>query len=105
MQFELDITLLAITAALAVRFGVLAATLPLLDIRSVPPLWRVALAVSFAAALAPGIVKALPEANVSLSCPRLAIGAMRIFGKSPKLHPSTLTTSFVAVTTTGVDVA
>lgn len=77
MQFELDITLLAITAALAIRFGVLAATLPLMDIRSVPPLWRVALAVSFAAALAPGIVKTLPEANISLAWPSLVMEAVR----------------------------
>jgi flagellar biosynthesis protein FliR len=61
VQFEIDITLMAITAALAVRFGVLAATLPLLDLRSVPPLWRVALAISFAAALAPGIARSLPD--------------------------------------------
>jgi len=77
VQFELDITLLAITAALAIRFGVLAATLPLLDMRSVPPLWRVALAVSFAAALAPGIVQALPETSVSLAWPALVMECVR----------------------------
>ena len=77
MQFELDITLLAITAALAVRFGVLAATLPLLDMRSVPPLWRVALAFSFAAALAPGIAESLPAAPVSLAWPYLVMECAR----------------------------
>ncbi len=77
MQFELDITLLAVTAALAVRFGVLAATLPLLDIRSVPPLWRVALAVSFAAALAPGIARTIPVGTVSLAWPNLVMEAVR----------------------------
>lgn len=77
MQFELDITLLAITAALAVRFGVLAATLPLLDMRSVPPLWRIALAFSFAAALAPGIAKSLPAPAVTLSWPVLVMEAVR----------------------------
>lgn len=77
MQFELDITLLAITAALAVRFGVLAATLPLLDMRSVPPLWRVALAFSFAAALAPGIAQSLPGTTVSLAWPALVMECVR----------------------------
>ncbi len=77
MQFELDITLLAITAALAVRFGVLAATLPLLDMRSVPPLWRIALAFSFAAALAPGIANSLPAPAVTLSWPVLVMEAVR----------------------------
>lgn len=77
MQFELDITLLAVTAALAVRFGVLAATLPLLDIRSVPPLWRVALAISFAAALAPGIARSIPVGSVSLAWPALVMEAVR----------------------------
>ncbi len=77
MQFELDITLLAVTAALAVRFGVLAATLPLLDLRSVPPLWRIALAFSFAAALAPGIAKTLPSPTVSLAWPVLVMECVR----------------------------
>ena len=77
MQLELDLTLLAITAALAVRFGVLAATLPLLDMRAVPPLWRVALAFSFAAALAPGIAKAQPAASVSLAWPYLVMEGAR----------------------------
>jgi len=77
LQFELNITLLAVTAALAVRFGVLAATLPLLDIRSVPPLWRVALAVSFAAALAPGISRSMPVGAVSLAWPGLVMEAGR----------------------------
>ncbi len=77
MQFELDITLLAVTAALAVRFGVLAATLPLLDVRSVPPLWRVALAISFAAALAPGIARTLPVGAVTLAWPALVMEAVR----------------------------
>ena len=77
MQFEFDLTLLAITAALAVRFGVLAATLPLLDMRSVPPLWRVALAVSFAAALAPGIATTIPAGTVSLAWPSLVMECVR----------------------------
>jgi flagellar biosynthetic protein FliR len=77
VRFDIDLTLLAITAALAVRFGVLAATLPMLDLRSVPPLWRVALAVSFAAALAPGIAGSLPAATVSLAWPSLVLEGLR----------------------------
>ncbi|MBU8869853.1 MAG: flagellar biosynthetic protein FliR [Gemmatimonadales bacterium] len=77
MNFELDITHMAVTAALAIRFGVLAATLPLLDMRTVPPLWRVALAFSFAASLAPGIAAGLPAGSVDLSWPALVMEALR----------------------------
>lgn len=77
MQFEFDMTLLAVTAALAVRFGVLAATLPFLDTRAVPPLWRVALAVCFAAALAPGIAADLILSPAALTWPFLVMEALR----------------------------
>jgi len=77
VQFELDITLLAITAALFVRFVVLTATLPLLDLRSVPPLWRVALAFCFAGALAPAVRTAVPLATLQLSWPVLLLEALR----------------------------
>jgi flagellar biosynthetic protein FliR len=45
--------------------------------RSVPPLWRIALAFSFAAALAPGIAKSLPAPAVTLSWPVLVMEAVR----------------------------
>jgi flagellar biosynthetic protein FliR len=77
MGFELDITLLAVTGALAIRFGVLAATLPLLDMRSVPPLWRLGLAFCFAGALAPGIAAGLPTGVVDLSWESLVLEALR----------------------------
>ncbi len=67
MSFELDITLLAVTLALVIRFGVMIATMPLLDLRSVPPLWRLAMAFCFAGALAPGIAATIPAGSVSLS--------------------------------------
>jgi flagellar biosynthetic protein FliR len=60
VQFDLDITLMAITAALFIRFAVLAATLPMLDMKSVPPLWRFGLAFCFATALAPAVREAVP---------------------------------------------
>jgi flagellar biosynthetic protein FliR len=77
VAIELDLTFLAVAAALAVRFGVLAATLPLMDLRSVPPLWRVALAVAFAAALAPVVVRSLPPGAVNLTWPALVLEAVR----------------------------
>jgi len=77
VAFELNLTFLAVTAALAIRFGVLAATLPLLDMRAVPPLWRVALAVTFALALSPVIMRALPVQAISLSWPVLVLEAVR----------------------------
>ena len=77
MSIGLDINLLAVGAALMVRFAVLAATLPLLELRSVPPLWRVGLAVSFAAALAPGIAAGLPVGTLDLSWPSLVLEALR----------------------------
>ena len=77
MGFSLDITLLAVTGALVLRFGVLAATLPLLDMRSVPPLWRLGMAFCFAAALAPGIAAGLPAGAVDLSWQVLLMEAVR----------------------------
>lgn len=67
MVFEFDITLLAVTFALAVRFSVLAATLPMLDVRSVPALWRLALAGMLAAALAPAVAPHVPPGAITLA--------------------------------------
>lgn len=77
MQFQIDLSLVAVTAALAVRFGVLAATLPLLDLRSVPPLWRVALAVCFATAMAPAVMESVPASSIDLSLGGLVLEAVR----------------------------
>lgn len=77
MGFQLDITLLAVLGSLAVRFGVLAATLPLLDLRSVPPLWRFGLAVCLAASLAPGVAAGLPDGSLNLSWKFLVVEAVR----------------------------
>jgi flagellar biosynthesis protein FliR len=77
MIFEMDIPLLAIGGALALRFSVLAATMPMLDMRSVPPLWRVAIAFCFSAALAPGIAAVTPVGSVDLSWQGFALEAMR----------------------------
>ena len=77
MQFHIDLSLIAVTAALAVRFGVLAVTLPLLDLRSVPPLWRVALAVCFATAMAPAVMESIPAGSIDLSLAGLVLEALR----------------------------
>ncbi len=77
MNFEFDITLMAIAGALALRFGVLAATLPMLDMRSVPPLWRVAMAVAFSTALAPGIASVTNGNSIDFSWSGLAFEGMR----------------------------
>ncbi len=66
MQFDLDITLMAITAALFVRFAVLMGTLPMLEMRSVPPLWRFAMAFCFAVSLAPAVRQAVPYGAIDL---------------------------------------
>ncbi len=77
MQFDLDITLLGITLSLFLRFAVLTATLPMLDMRSVPPLWRMALAFCFATVLAPAVREAVPVGVVSLAWPALLAEAVR----------------------------
>ncbi len=77
MQFDLDITLIAITASLFVRFGVLTATLPMLDLRAVPPLWRIALAGCFAGALAPAVRLAVPDIVITWSWQILLAEAVR----------------------------
>ena len=69
--------MLAVMGALTLRFSILAATMPMLDMKSVPPLWRLAIAFSFSAALAPGITSVLPAGMVDLSWQVMALEAMR----------------------------
>lgn len=77
MQLEIDVTLMAITAALFVRFAVLAATLPMLDMKSVPPLWRFGLAFCFAAALAPAVRGAVSFGVIDLRWQTLVMETAR----------------------------
>jgi flagellar biosynthetic protein FliR len=77
MSFELDITLIAVTMTLVIRFGIMAATLPLLDLRSVPPVWRIAMAFSFALALAPSVAATIPDGSISFNWRVLAMEGMR----------------------------
>ncbi len=77
MGISIPLPLIAVFAALAVRFAVLAATLPLLELRSDPPHWRFGLAASFAGALAPSVAATLPVGSLDLAWPSLAMEAMR----------------------------
>lgn len=76
MHFNLDITLIAIAAALFLRFSVLAATLPMLEIRAVPPLWRFGMAFCFAAALTPAVRAVVPTGALDLRWPVLLVEAV-----------------------------
>ena len=77
MSFDLDITLMAVTAALFVRFAVLTATLPMLDLRSVPVVWRLAVAFCFATALAPAVRAVVPFGVLDLRWQMLLAEALR----------------------------
>ncbi len=77
MSISLDMGLLAVTVALIIRFLVLTATLPLLDMQSVPPLWRVALAVCLGVALAPGVAARLGPLDVVWTWPVLVTEVLR----------------------------
>jgi len=70
--FHWDIINLAVFGAIALRCAVLAATLPLLDQRNVPLLWRLALSVVVALAVAPVVVSRLDLSTLQLSWPIVA---------------------------------
>ncbi len=77
MRITFDLTLLLTTAALVLRLSVLMATLPLLDLRAVPLLWRLALAAALAAALAPTVAPLVPPGTALLAWPTLVGEALR----------------------------
>ncbi len=77
MSFTVDITYFAVVGALTLRLGTMAATLPLLDQRAVPFLWRLALGAVLALALAPGVIAGMPPLPVSFSWPLLVGEAVR----------------------------
>lgn len=76
MNFDLDITYLAVAGALTLRLAIVTATLPLLDRASVPLLWRLAVAAALAGAMAPGILATTPPAT-SITWPMLITEALR----------------------------
>ncbi len=76
MALGVDMGLLLITAVIALRLAVLLALLPLMDNRSVPPLWRLAIAVPLAWALAPAALPHLEALPQPLGWPVLAMEAL-----------------------------
>ncbi len=67
MPLTIDLAWLMLTAVLALRMSIILALLPLLSGRSVPALWRVALAVALGAAAAPAVLDTLPPGPLVLT--------------------------------------
>jgi flagellar biosynthesis protein FliR len=77
MDLNLSSDYLLVTFALGLRLSVIAALLPLISGRSVPVLWRFALAGVIAAALSPVILNDMPLGAVDLTWPTFAGEAVR----------------------------
>jgi flagellar biosynthesis protein FliR len=77
MSNGFDATILLVTAVIALRLAVLAALLPVISAKSVPVLWRLALAVVIATAIAPTVTKELVEIPTHFSWELLTIEALR----------------------------
>lgn len=77
MAIHLDLTELAVTGMLALRFSVLVAVLPFLGHRTVPVVWRLGLAVVVAMAVAPVVMPAAYPAAQGLGWPGLVAAAAR----------------------------
>ncbi|MBU1072826.1 flagellar biosynthetic protein FliR, partial [bacterium] len=77
MQVSLDLTWVVVGLILTLRLSILAALLPLLSGLSVPPVWRLALAVCLAAATAPAVAAELAPAAFDLTWHGLLAEGMR----------------------------
>ncbi|MBK9303286.1 MAG: flagellar biosynthetic protein FliR [bacterium] len=77
LPVSLDFTWLVLTLALTLRLSILTAMLPLLSGTTVPPLWRVAIAVVIAGAVAPAVSAQLPPGPLDLSWESLAAEGLR----------------------------
>ncbi|MBK6898149.1 MAG: flagellar biosynthetic protein FliR [bacterium] len=77
LPVSLDFTWLVLTLALTLRLSLLTAMLPLLSGTTVPPLWRVAIAVVIAGAVAPAVSAQLPPGPLDLSWESLAAEGLR----------------------------
>ncbi len=82
MQVELDLTWMIVGLVLTLRLSVLAAVLPLLSGMTVPPVWRIALAVCLAAATAPTVAAELPAGALDLSWQGLMAEGLNSLGIS-----------------------
>lgn len=80
MRFDLDLTLVIVGLVLTLRLSVLTALMPLISGRSVPPTWRLALAVCLAAATAPAVAADLPPGSLDPSWQGLAAEGLRSLG-------------------------
>ncbi len=85
MQVELDLTWMIVGLVLTLRLAVLTAVLPLLSGMSVPPVWRIALAVTLAAATAPAVAAELPAGSLDLTWHGLVAEGLRSLGISALL--------------------
>jgi flagellar biosynthesis protein FliR len=77
MNNAFDATSLLVTVVIALRLSILSALLPVISGKSVPVLWRIALAVVIAAAIAPTITNDLENLPTSFSWEILAVEAMQ----------------------------
>ncbi len=77
MTLSIDMTSVAVGGALALRLATLAALLPFLNARSVPLLWRLALAGVLAVALTPAVASGLPPGAIALSWSSVVGEALR----------------------------
>ncbi len=66
MNFVLDVGSLAVAGALALRFSILAATMPFLGHRSFPIVWKLALALVTASAVAPAVLETTDLSRLEL---------------------------------------
>jgi len=77
VTLTVDMTQVAVAGALALRLATLAALLPFLNARSVPLLWRLALAGVLALALTPVVAGTLPPGAIVLGWPSVVGEALR----------------------------
>ncbi len=80
MGFELDLTWMIVGLVLTLRLAMLTALLPLLAGRTVPPTWRIALAVCLAISTAPAIAAEMSPDALDLSWRGLAAEGLRSLG-------------------------
>ncbi len=77
MYSAFDASSLLVTVVIALRLSILSALLPVISGRSVPVLWRIALAVVIAAAIAPAITSELENLPTSFNWEILALEAFQ----------------------------
>ncbi len=79
MPISFDITVFVVAMVLTLRISILAALLPLISGRTVPVIWRLALAGVIAAACAPTVAMQLPPGPLNLTWGMLVMEALHSF--------------------------